>query len=209
MTMTLRNLSIKIKAEKEPLGPVQRALFIYMFWHPTATLVAASREIKKSYTATTRAWERLKSKHDITKLCPNCFHETLYDGVCHTCGFVDDQRNFGFEASSSDHEPVYEMQPHGGLGAQTDYDQLKFKYGSMNIKHLVEHERDRRLESIKSVFMEQLKYDFPDPAFQQFAVRMLEREYYRFKWLYPDLMNARHFNSSFVTGVLKAAKKWR
>ena len=186
----------------------ERAIFNYMYFHPGSTLVQAAKDLKLSYFATTRAWERLRASHDLTKLCPICFHETLFNGVCHTCGF-EDKDSLEYESSElSSHEPVFMIQSHNGLGTETDYSMLHLKYGAKNIAHLVEHEKDRRFEKIKSMLLEELKRDYPDPEITNLAARILKYEYLKFKVFYPDLLDKTDFGSILIKGVLKELKRW-
>ncbi len=188
----------------------EKAVFQYMYFNTGSSLKYAARDLKLNYFAVAKAWQRLKDHYDLSTLCPVCFHETLYNGVCHTCGFEDSEHTFeyGLDRSLKTHEPVFMIQPHNGLGTQVDYNLLKFKYGSLNIAHLVEHEDDWIYENIKKKLLNELKKEYPDDRITNLAARILRREYERFKLFYPDLISKRDFNRILIEGVLKAVKRW-
>ncbi|MDG6927133.1 MAG: hypothetical protein JRN10_00275 [Nitrososphaerota archaeon] len=191
------------------IGETEQKLFKYRFFNPGSTLKEAAANCHIKYSAAAMAWSRLKRHHDLFKLCPICYHETLYDGVCHLCGF---ESGADFEMPGSDSKtqaPVYKLMPFGGLGTQTDYNKLRLKYGGRAIQHAVEHgpNSDRKLETLRDRLLQELKGKYNDDVLE-FAARLLVLEYERFRTLYPDLLNKHGMNDLILNAVKRQLMNW-
>ena len=156
-----------------------------------------------SYPAVKMAWHRLRRSHNLARLCPLCFNETLYNGVCHTCGFEAEKENYSMLENSRTSEAVHSLLPGNGLGSETDYSALKLKYGGLNIKHIVEHgpDADRTYEKLKEMLLEILKGLMLKDEYTELAARLLRAEYERWRRLYPEMISKRGSANAIIRAV--------
>ena len=188
----------------KPIGPTEKALFEYRFFHLNATLKETAINCHVGYEAAKKAWSRLKNHHDLLKLCPACWQELIIDGVCQSCG-REFKTSFKYSegADSETQAPVYKLMPFGGLGTQTDYNKLGLKYGGRAIQHVVEHgpNSDRKLETLRDKLLQELKGKYNRDDVLDFAERLLMIEYDRLRKLYPDLLNKHGMNNMIINAV--------
>lgn len=189
---------------RKPLGSTEKALFAYLYFNPGSTIKEAASACHVSYAAAKKAMQRLRRFHNVMRLCPVCFNETLYDGVCHTCGFESDRDQAvmpGYVEAKA-HEPVFKLMPGGGLGTIVNYNEFHFRSGASTVKHLVEHGPgvDRKFEALRAELLQRLNGEYREEALD-FAARLLKREYNRFVHFYPDLLNKHGFNDMILNAV--------
>ncbi len=183
----------------------QRAVFAYMYFNPRSTLKQVAKAIGVSHLSARLAWSRLKAHHDITKLCPECFSEALYDGVCHNCGFVAEQ-DVEFEPLQQfqeEHETVYNLKKEG----------LKLKSNAAVIQNFLDHgfkghRSERKFERLKEKLKNQLMNYSNTPEVEAIALRILNSEYRKFRTDYPELLSKHGTDDLIVRNVLKRLRPW-
>jgi hypothetical protein len=205
MQTTLQSFILKRKrAGRKPV--TQARLFKYLWYHPGASLVQASQELKISYSNAKKTHYLLKKRQDLHIRCPECFKPTFYNLTCHTCGFEGDRPSVPIDDYFDQVSPVHSIQSLNGLGSQTDYSLLKLQYGAKNIQHLAERVKDPFLESCKSLLWEELKSYMPKDEVVEEATRLLVKEVIEFRVKYPLLVNAKVVKQQLVSNVLKRIK---
>ncbi len=207
--MSVQESKSKVKRLK---GKTQQDIFHYMYFTPGSTLKEAASACHVSYYEARQAWSRLKRSHNIYRLCPNCYNETLYADGCHICGFKPDrdQELLPGYADAKAHEPVNRMLPGNGVGTQVNYKEFHFMSGASAVMHSVEHGRgvDRKYETLKAKLLKKLEEKKHEDYVMNFAARLLKREYKHFLLFYPDLMNKHGFDDIFLKGVERQLSIW-
>ncbi|MGC9209554.1 MAG: hypothetical protein ACP5GH_06945 [Nitrososphaeria archaeon] len=192
------------RKRKAALGSTEKRIYSWMFFHPGSSLKECASALRLSYPAVKMAWHRLRRSHNLARLCPLCFNETLYDGVCHTCGFEAEEDLGLWIGPSRSSEAVHSLLPGNGLGTETDYSALKLNYGALNIKHIVEHapETDRTYESLREKLLEILKGLMLSDEYTELAARILRSEYSRWRRLYPDMISKKGWTKAMIRAVV-------
>jgi hypothetical protein len=192
------------RKRKAVLGRTEKRVYSWMYFHPGSSFKECASALRLSYPAVKMAWHRLRRSHNLARLCPLCFNETLYDGVCHTCGFEAEKENYSILENSRTSEAVHSLLPGNGLGSETDYSALKLKYGGLNIKHIVEHgpDADRTYEKLKEMLLEILKGLMLKDEYTEKAAELLWGEYMRWKRHYPEMLKKKGSNNIIVRTVV-------
>ncbi len=185
----------------------QYLVFRHRFNHPGDSLEDVAKALGLSYWTVAQAWSRLRRSRNLVRLCPVCFHETLYSSLCQNCGadFREDDTG-GVEMIDMDqHSPVYRIRPDGGLGEEPQYSGLRLQNRPMYIRHIVEQQGgdEARIQEILALIWEELKATMPRDDVGELAARLARKEYYRMKRDYPDLMSKKGFKEAVAWKVVR------
>ncbi|MGP8057015.1 MAG: hypothetical protein ACLP9K_05405 [Nitrososphaerales archaeon] len=167
----------------------QHRVRLFKWNNPLASYKVIAKELDlPSEDAAKQAWYRFNKKKDHGRFCPVCFNPSLLNLVCHFCGAdlgeVQREDAIDFEAQN----PVYSIQPLGGLGSQTSYSDL----GLTNSKRILDQqisktEKDQALAKAKRALLQFLKGFFPREDVTDVAARLLAKAFTEFRMEYPGL----------------------
>lgn len=144
---------------------------------------------------------------NLTRLCPECFHEKLVAGVCESCGFEPDAPVLPLEVMADSQSPTNHLFPGNQLGSEPDFKGL----GLLNNESVVRRWIDADVESplvraVKSDVENELKRLYPDEAISDEAGRLVIKEVVEFHARYPKLTTTKYARAQLTENVINRLK---
>jgi hypothetical protein len=151
-------------------------------------------------------------KLDLSRRCPECWGESLFGGVCHSCGFEPSAPDIPPALRIDEQSPVNHLHAGNSLGSivgpRGDFNELRFKgmYGNDGL--LLKQRMDRALEDpltkdVKSEVMQALKACYPTEAITDFAGRLCVKEVVEFRARYPLLAASKKVRKQLALNVMR------
>jgi hypothetical protein len=151
-------------------------------------------------------------KRRLDWLCPECFTESLVNGVCEKCGFEPFEPVLPIEVRSDSQSPINHIHAGNLLGSQigknNSYASLKLhgRYG--NDGQIVERRIDRGLENpliraVKSDVENELKRSYPSEAITDDAGRLAIKEVLEFRARYPLLAASKNLRQQLALNAIR------
>ncbi len=180
---------MSLTSQIEECRSLAHKVFRLKWDNPASSLKQIAHDLHATYSATSRAWERLRKREDFPRLCPICFEAKRYGLICHHCGAELDQA-MPLAVDFDSQSPRHSIQPKNGLGSETDYYHLRFLTNSGRVvknQAEIDRTRDNALERSKSDLLQWLKGSTPKADVTEAAARLLAKEFNEFHTRYPGL----------------------
>ncbi len=185
--------------------------FKYRWEHPSATLVQASKGLNISYNSAKLLSSRLRKRKGINQICPMCFGEKLFQGVCQACGFEPTLPRLP-EVNFDRQSPTNSLQRNNELGAGADLfggSDFTGKRVSMHFENwpgiisrkMEQHSEDTLIRNCKSDLLEWLKAFFPKPEVSDFCGKLVVKDVLELRARFPLLEGSKNCRAQVVENV--------
>lgn len=182
--------------------PTLHRVFRFAWENPSASRKDAARALKLSEVNVRVAFSRLK-KRNLSRVCPECFHAVLLDGVCQSCGFEPPSPVLPIVARADCHSAVNSLHPGNLLGSEVDYGKIGFANHGLIMKRLVERNvEDTLIVGVKSEVENELKRTFPSEMITDEAGRLAIKEVIEFRAKYPGLASSKNVRKQLAKNVI-------
>ena len=191
----------------QPKSTVHR-VFRFKWSNPAASSEVIARELHLTPENVRQSLCRLRRKGDLSRLCPECFSWTVFEGVCHSCGAELLAANLPVDVDFERQSPTNSIHPGKMLGSEVDFDELRIKGVYANDARLLKQRMDRALEDsltrqVKSEVMEWLKAYFPSEGITDYAGRLCAKEVLEFRANYPLLRTNKNVRKQLAIRVVE------
>jgi hypothetical protein len=177
-------------------------VFRFYWQNPSTSRRETARALKISYTNTLGAFYRLR-KRNLSRLCPECFNESILNGVCVNCGFEPSAPSIPIEVSLDSQSPTNHLHAGNLLGGETDYNALGFVNHGMVLKRRIERGiEDPLVRNVKSDVENELKRAYPSESITDEAGRLVIKEVLEFRARYPGLATSKNLRRQLVENVI-------
>jgi hypothetical protein len=130
--------------------------------------------------------------------------ETLFEGVCHNCGFEPCAPQVPLEVSLSSQSPTNNIHPGNELGSDVDYSSIGFVNHWLVLKRRMERGIENPLiKGVKSDVENELKRSYPNESVTDEAGRLAIKEVLEFRARYPALATSKNVRAQLAERVIR------
>jgi hypothetical protein len=129
--------------------------------------------------------------------------ETLFGGVCQSCGIEPSAPAVPFEANPGSQSPTNNIHPGNELGSEVDYASIGFVNHWLVLKRRVERGiEDPLIKAVKSDVENELKRSYPNESVTDDAGRLAIKEVLEFRARYPALATSKRVRAQLAERVI-------
>lgn len=177
-------------------------VFRFAWENPSARRADCAKALKMSLTNVWNSYHELR-KHDLTRTCPECFGQQLFNGVCQNCGFEPSAPVLPLEVRGDWLSPTNNLHPGNELGSEVDYTSIGFVSHGLVLKRRIERGIENPLViGVKSDVENELKRFYPDESITNEAGLLCIREVLQFRASYPMLASSKNVRKQLAENVM-------